>query len=209
MAVAQHIVKVGLFSVDSAGVRIDKESGTTTINQMKSAELQQLVIPDADVANSAGYPTVKAYLELEAGDDYVLGKFDQYGIVTYDRGTMNQTVIYAAVAVSSCSGSGPSYTVNYGSSVTDALIGDTITAVHHTAGDVSDILSTYTYQVTGITDSDTLTVKYITDDDGAESALGDDSPCDLNSGGGSSGSPENAPHKFTRDLGSAFEMFVE
>ena len=106
----------------------------------------------------------------------------------------NTITIYSSIAVSSCSGSGPSYTVNYGSSVTDALIGDTITAVHHTAGDASDILSTYTYQVTGITDSDTLTVKYITDSDG----LGDDSPCDLNSGTGSSGSPTNSPHKFTR-----------
>ena len=194
MAVVQHAVKLGLFSVDSTGTRIDKESGTTTINQMKSAELQHLVIPDTDVANSAGYPTVKSYLELEAADDYVLGYISQYSIITYDRGTMNQTAIYAAVAVSSCSGSGPSYTVNYGSSVADALIGDTITAVHHTAGDVNDILSTYTYQVTGITDSDTLTVKYITDSGG----LGDDSPCDLNSGTGSSGSPTNSPHKFTR-----------
>jgi len=121
----------------------------------------------------------------------------------------NTITIYSSIAVSSCSGSGPSYTVNYGSSVANVQVGDWITALHYEAGDDTTLLSTYTYQVTGITDSDTLTVKYITDDDGAESALGDDSPCDLNSGGGSSGSPENAPHKFTRDLGSAFEMFVE
>ena len=106
----------------------------------------------------------------------------------------NTITIYSSIAVSSCSGSGPTYTVNYISSVANAQIGDWITAVHHTAGDPDDTLSTYTYQVTGITDSDTLTVKYITDSD----ALGDDSPCDLNSGEGSSGSPENSPHKFTR-----------
>ena len=116
-----------------------------------------------------------------------------------------QTItIYTDIALSSCSGSGPTYTANYGSSVVNVQVGDWITAVHHTAGDEDDTLSTYTYQVTAITDSDTLTVKYITDSD----SLGDDSPCDLNSGGGSSGSPENSPHTFTRDLGSAFLAFV-
>ena len=121
----------------------------------------------------------------------------------------NTLTIYASIAVSSCSGSGPTYTVNYGSSVANTQVGDWITALHYTAGDGDDLLSTYTYQVTAITDSDTLTVKYITDDDGADGNLGDASPCDLNSGEGSSGSPENAPHKFTRDLGAAFEIFVE
>jgi hypothetical protein len=121
----------------------------------------------------------------------------------------NTITIYSNIAVSSCSGSGPFYTVNYGSSVVNAQVGDWITAVHHTAGDPDDTLSTYTYQVTGITDSDTLTVKYITDVGGPPEGYGDDSPCDLNSGEGSSGSPENSPHTFTRDLGAAFEIFVE
>lgn len=120
----------------------------------------------------------------------------------------NTVTVLSDVAVSSCSGSGPTYTVNYGSSVANAQVGDWITAEHHTAGDSDDLLSTYTYQVIGITDSDTLTVEYITDDDGDGSLLGDDSPCDLNSGEGSSGSPENAPHTFTRDLGPAFQLFL-
>ena len=90
MAIGIHVARVGLFTVDSStGTRIDKESGTTTINQMKTMNHDHLVIPDADIANSASYPTVKLYLELEAGDDFVLGHLDQYMIVTYDRGTMN------------------------------------------------------------------------------------------------------------------------
>ena len=124
----------------------------------------------------------------------------------------NTITIYTNIAVSSCSGSGPTYTVNYGTSVANTQIGDWITAEHYTAGDNTDHLSTYTYQVTAITDSDTLVVKYITDvvpDVMPAQSLGDDSPCDLNSGEGSSGSPTNSPHTFTRDLGSAFEMFVE
>ena len=124
----------------------------------------------------------------------------------------NTITIYSDIAVSSCSGTGPNYTVNYGASVANVQIGDWVTAEHYTAGDNTDFLSTYTYQVTAITDSDTLVVKYITDvipDVTPSAALGDDSPCDLNSGEGSSGSPTNSPHTFTRDLGSAFEMFVE
>ncbi len=124
----------------------------------------------------------------------------------------NTITIATDIAVSSCSGSGPTYTVNYASYNLFTLgiqIGDWITAVHREAGDVGgDILSIYTYQVFGITDSDTLTVKDITYDDGNGSAIGDDSPCDLNSGEGSSGSPTNSPHTFTRDLGASFGLFV-
>ena len=124
----------------------------------------------------------------------------------------NTITIATDIAVSSCSGSGPTYTVNYASYNLLTLgiqIGDWITALHYEAGEPETLVSTYTYQVTAITDSDTLTVKYITDVGESIGSYGDDSPCDLNSGQGSSGSPENSPHKFTRDLGAAFEMFVE
>ena len=119
-----------------------------------------------------------------------------------------QTItVYTDIALSSCSGSGPTYTANYGSSVVNVQVGDWITAYKRVAGagGSSTIESTYTYQVTAITDSDTLTVKYITDSD----SDGDDSPCDLPSGTGSSGSPNKAPHTFTRDLGAAFLAFME
>jgi hypothetical protein len=119
----------------------------------------------------------------------------------------NIITIYSSVALSSCSGSGPTYTANYGSSVANVQVGDWITANSRVAGagGGSTIQSVYTYQVTAITDADTLTVKYISD----SASGGDDSPCDLASGTGSSGSPNKAPHEFTRDLGAAFEMFVD
>jgi hypothetical protein len=108
-----------------------------------------------------------------------------------------------------CSGSGPNYTVSYSSLEGEGIqVGDWITVKHYEAGDDTDLLSTYTYQVIQIPDTSPLVdlvVKYITDDE----SLGDASPCDLNSGEGSSGTPEYAEHTFTRDLGSAFEMFVE
>tara|TARA_R110000787_G_scaffold49634_4_gene118906 strand:+ start:2696 stop:3073 length:378 start_codon:yes stop_codon:yes gene_type:complete len=122
----------------------------------------------------------------------------------------NTITIYSSVALSSCSGSGPTYTANYGSSVANAQVGDHVTVYKmepgggaHGGGGTD--ISTYTYLVTGITDADTLTIKYITDSNGD----GDDSPCDLPSGTGSSGSPNKAPHTFYRDLGSAFLMFVD
>jgi hypothetical protein len=123
----------------------------------------------------------------------------------------NTVRIYTNIAVSSCSGSGPAYTINYGSSVANVQVGDIITVYKMEAGggaydsDANNQESTYTYRVTGITDSDTLTITYVTDTNGD----GDDSPCDLPSGTGSSGSPNKAPHTFDRNLGSPFLMFVE
>ena len=132
----------------------------------------------------------------------------------------NTVEVVSDKAVSSCSGSGPSYTVNYSAKVTwdpgDAgppaipvQVGDNVTAYKMAAGDGAHgdggtDVSTYTYLVTGITDGDTLTLKYITDSNGD----GDDSPCDLPSGTGSSASPNKAPHDFTRDLGPAFNLFL-
>jgi hypothetical protein len=76
------------------------------------------------------------------------------------------------------------------------------------AGTGSTILSTYAYLITGINDGlspATFTLTYVGDTAGD----GDDSPADLYSGGGSSGSPQKAPHDIVMYLGPAFEMFVE
>ena len=133
----------------------------------------------------------------------------------------NTVTVVTGKAVASCSGSGPTYTVNYSVEVTHqhddssppaipVQVGDWVTVYKMEAGageydsDASNEESTYTYQVIAITDKDTLTLKYITDSNGD----GDDSPCDLPSGTGSSGSPNKAPHNFYRDLGPAFQLFL-
>ncbi len=121
---------------------------------------------------------------------------------------MDQVTIASDVAVSSCSGSGPAYTVNY--SGTDPVIkvnvGDEVTVNKREAGagGGSDIIGVYTYKVTGYTDSDTLTLTYVFD----SQLDGDDSPCDIPSGTGSSGSPNKAPHTFKRNVSPSFGMFV-
>ena len=76
------------------------------------------------------------------------------------------------------------------------------------------MLSTYVYLVTAVTSgggggmemggNEQLTLKYIYDTAGT----GDDSPADLPSGGGSSGSPERANHKVVMVLGDSFSAFV-
>ena len=116
-------------------------------------------------------------------------------------------VIVDDATVSSVTGSGPSYTVDYLSNTTASRVGDKVIVEKREAGagTGSTILSTYTYIVTA---SDTLlnqlTIKYESDTAG----LGDDSPADLYSGGGSSGSPEVAPHDVVR-LTSPFILFME
>ena len=107
--------------------------------------------------------------------------------------------IISSITVSSVSGSGPSYTVSYLSDPSNAKIGDKVLVEKRDAGagTGSTVLSTYTYIVTDVDQlSYQITMKYESDTGG----LGDDSPADLYSGGGSSGSPQIAPHEVVRGL---------
>lgn len=122
--------------------------------------------------------------------------------------------IISSATVESVTGSGPSYTVTYSTNVSDdTKIGDKVIVEKRGAGDGtgSTILSTYTYIVTDVggelmtfPPTYDLTIKYEYDTAG----LGDDSPADLYSGGGSSGSPEKAPHLIGR-LTGPFILFVD
>ena len=114
----------------------------------------------------------------------------------------------------SCSGSGPNYDVEYDESdaPTNAKIGHYVYIEKREAGEGGDsaVLSTYVYVITAITagglegGGDTYTMKYLYDTAGT----GDDSPCDLPKGDGSSGSPNQAVHNIVMILGPAFSMFM-
>lgn len=84
MAIGIHVARVGLFTVDANNVRIDKNASSTTINQLKNTHHEFLIIPDAAIPNSAGYPTIKEFLELEAANNYVLRHLDQNTVITYE-----------------------------------------------------------------------------------------------------------------------------
>lgn len=81
--VSVHVARVGLFTTDESGQRIDKNSPNTTINQLKRTGQSALIIPDATIPNTSGYPNIKSYLEAEASDGYVLNHLDQTFCITY------------------------------------------------------------------------------------------------------------------------------
>ncbi len=83
MAIGIHVARVGIFNVDSTGTRIDKNDASTTISQLKDTRQEALVIVDSNIPNTAGYPTIKRYLELEAASNYKVQYMDMSFIVTY------------------------------------------------------------------------------------------------------------------------------
>jgi len=85
MAIGIHVARVGVFSIDASGIILKKDDSSVTIKQQLNASMEHLVIEDASIPNSSGYPTIKQYLEDEASSDYVLEYMDQHTIITYLR----------------------------------------------------------------------------------------------------------------------------
>ena len=109
---------------------------------------------------------------------------------------------------------GPIYTVSYtpGDPPQTLIVGDHVYIEKRAAGagTGSTLLSTYVYVITAIAyggeeaSTDDISMQYVYD----TANTGNDSPLDLYSGGGTSGDPEQAPHKFVKILGPAFSMFM-
>jgi len=78
-----HVARVGLFTTDQNGQRLDKCCPTTTINQMKDTRQEFLIIPDSTIPNSSGYPTIATFLKNEATAGFVLNHLDQSFCITY------------------------------------------------------------------------------------------------------------------------------
>jgi hypothetical protein len=70
-------VNVGLFRIGP-----DNQIITRNTKSLLSVGHDYRIIPDPTIPNSAGYPDIKTYLELEAQDDHVLVHMDQANIVT-------------------------------------------------------------------------------------------------------------------------------
>ena len=86
MAVNVHIAHVGFYKVSSdTGAVLTKDDPTETIKQHLRFSQQHRVIADSTIPNTANYPTVDAYIELEAASDFVVQYMDQYTIITYKR----------------------------------------------------------------------------------------------------------------------------
>lgn len=83
-AVTVHVAYLQLLPVDSIGNVIDKNSPTTTVKRvLATSGTEPRVIVNAGIANTAGNPTIKAYLEAEAAAGFTLKHIDQTMIITY------------------------------------------------------------------------------------------------------------------------------
>lgn len=90
MAVGIHVVNVAFLPINKVtGAIVLKNDPATKISDVMQTEHRHVILPSDDVPNSAGYPTVAAYLKLEAAGDYVVQHMDQTMIVTYDQGGLN------------------------------------------------------------------------------------------------------------------------
>jgi len=114
----------------------------------------------------------------------------------------NQSIDTETPATSS--GSGPSYTVTFGTTPTGIHVGDIgfMDTEDAGGGNASD----YTFLVTGIS-GDNITLKYLTD----TTSKGDASPLGLYDGSGSSGSPNQAAMVFKRAFSTItlFEAMID
>lgn len=82
---AVHVARLGVFSVNQAGQKVDKNDPTTKLSDMLNTRIEALVIPDSGIPNSAGYPSIKNYLELEDAANFELRHLDQSFVITYER----------------------------------------------------------------------------------------------------------------------------
>ena len=81
MAQPIHVARIACMPVNTAGVVVNKNQAT--IAEMMQTSSEERVIIDPLIPNTALNPTPKAYLELEADDDFVLNHIDQTYIITY------------------------------------------------------------------------------------------------------------------------------
>lgn len=89
---AIHVAQIVLVQIDSVtqlpftkdtskmNAYTSPKSPTTTRPRDFSTEFR--ILPDAAIPNSAGYPTIPAYLTLEAGSSYKFAHMDQTYVIT-------------------------------------------------------------------------------------------------------------------------------
>lgn len=90
---AIHVAQIVLIQIDSAtGQPFAKEDSklndytspkTATVTRPRSFSTEHRILPDTgNIPNSANYPTIPAYLILEAGSGYKFVHMDQTYVIT-------------------------------------------------------------------------------------------------------------------------------
>lgn len=85
MAMNVHVARVAALNVDPAGNVVKKDDPDVSLRQQLQTQLDHRVLEDSAISNTSGNPSVKDYIEAEAGDDYVVHHMDQTTIITYLR----------------------------------------------------------------------------------------------------------------------------
>jgi len=83
MAKNIHIARIGQKPITPAGTVLDKNEAS--IKEMMTATTEDRILTDPAIPNTAGFPRVKDYLELEASVDFVLCHLDQNMVITYEE----------------------------------------------------------------------------------------------------------------------------
>lgn len=154
-----HYVKVGIFKVNSNGQKID--INTAKISDMLNIQHESLVIPNANIPNSAGYPTVQDYLSLEANSGYQLLHIDQNIIITIIPQVPSFTTSGNISAQTSATGAN---FVAFGSQLCKKLTisnqtGTTIEVRQNGTGVAFQIPTGNFYIFTGITNANQLSIR--------------------------------------------------
>ena len=87
MAVAIHVAVLRLVNINALKVVVDKNDPATTLNDIvKAPGTEFRVVPNGTGAsespNAINFPTIEAYLALEAASDFALAHMDQSRIIT-------------------------------------------------------------------------------------------------------------------------------
>lgn len=80
-----HVARIAVMNINRNGTVVSKNDPTTTIADQLQTSMDHRIIVDTAIPNSAGNPSVKQYLELEAAANYIMQYLDQNTVVTYLR----------------------------------------------------------------------------------------------------------------------------
>lgn len=86
MALLVHVANIVMKPVSAAGVVLNKND--MSVGERLTASEEPRILEDGDNANTTGYPTIKAYLQREATQNYVLHHIDQTYVITYQHSAL-------------------------------------------------------------------------------------------------------------------------
>jgi hypothetical protein len=85
LAIEVHFVGIELVRVDQNGQIYHTSTSQKSIKDSLNFTTEHRITPDLDIPNSANYPTIKEYLNLEGAQDFEPVQIGQSFIITMRR----------------------------------------------------------------------------------------------------------------------------